>query len=75
MNWDPEKAKKYMHRVGMAHIKDDLRSEGADLIYEANFGTGCLTKESFIKTFKDVCCWEDEDLKEAAFEAMYPVFS
>lgn len=75
MIWDPVKAKKFMHQVGMYHIKDGLRSEGADLIYEANWGDGCQTKELFMKTFKDICCLEDEDLKEYAFEAMYPVFS
>lgn len=74
MKWDPEKAKKYMHKIGMEHIKDGLKLEGADLIYESNFGEGCLTKDSFIKVFKEVCCWEDDDLIHATFEAMYPAF-
>ena len=75
MIWDPVKAKKFMHQVGMDHIKDGLNNEGAQLIYEANFGNGCQTKELFFQTFKDICWTEDEDLKEYAFEAMYPAFS
>jgi hypothetical protein len=74
MIWDVEKAKKYMHNAGMNHIKDGLKSEGAELIFEANFGNGCLTKESFTNVFKEVCWWEDEDINQAAFEAMYPAF-
>ena len=47
------KAKKFMHQVGMDHIKDGLNAEGAALIYEANWGDGCQTKELFIKVRKD----------------------
>jgi hypothetical protein len=74
MTWDVEKAKKYMHQAGMNHIRDGLKEEGADLIYEANFGSGCVSKESFCAVFKRVCWWEDEDINTAAFEAMYPAF-
>lgn len=73
MIWNPEKAKKYMQKVAIDHIRDGLKIEGAELIL-ASIDNPLTTKAEFIKVFKEICWWDEEDLEMAVFEAMNPAF-
>lgn len=70
MKWDIYKAKAWMLRSGMDHIKDGLYAEGGELVYEAKWGDGGDSEENFRETIKDVLCWEDEEIDDVVKEIM-----
>jgi hypothetical protein len=70
IKWDIYKAKSWMLRTGMDHIRDGLFAEGGELVFEAKWGEGCDNERKFRFTLKNICEWEDEDIEEAIREAM-----
>lgn len=70
IKWDIYKAKAWMLRTGMDHIRDGLFAEGGELVFEAKWGEGCETERKFRFAIKNACQWEDEDIEEAIKEAM-----
>jgi hypothetical protein len=70
MKWDIYKAKAWMLRTGMEHIEGGLFAEGGEMVYEAKWGDGCDTLQSFYDVLKDVCCWDDDLIEDAIKEAM-----
>jgi hypothetical protein len=65
MNWDIYKAKDWLMKTGMDHIKGGLYAEGGELIYESKWGEASSNRQKFIDTLKRICFWEDEDIEEA----------
>lgn len=68
MKWDVYKAKAWMLKNGMDHIRDGLYAEGGEMVYEAKWGDGCDTPENFYDVIKDVCCWDDDMIEEVIKE-------
>lgn len=68
MKWDIYKAKSWMLRVGMDHIKDGLFAEGGEMLYEAKWGDGCDTEYRFRRSLQSITHWEDEDIDDAVQE-------
>jgi hypothetical protein len=66
--WDIYKAKAWMLRTGMDHIRDGLSLEGGDLIYESKWGDGCHSRKQFIQTVKSICCWDDDMIEDTIKE-------
>lgn len=62
MNWNINKAKACMFKLGMDHIKDGLFVEGGELVFESRWGDGCDTDSLFKETIKNICCWDVEDI-------------
>ena len=65
MDWNINKAKAWMLQTGMDHIHDGLYAEGGELVYEANWGDGCDSKDNFYRTMMEVCCWDNKLIDDA----------
>lgn len=76
IEWSCHKAKKYLHELGLQHIRDGLSQEGADLIREANFRyySDIIDKKLFMDIIYRICRWQNKDLESAAKEAMLAAF-
>lgn len=70
MKWDIYKAKAWMLRTGMEHIEGGLYAEGGELIFESKWGEGCDSKELFMDTLSNVCCWTDDEIEDVIKEVM-----
>ena len=70
IKWDIYKAKAWMLRVGMDHIKDGLFAEGGEIMYETKWGTGCDNETLFRQTLARICGWNNDDIEDAVKEVL-----
>ncbi len=71
MNWNIERAKKWMFDTGMAHIRGGtFLTEGAELIHDAESGENHKTLESFKILLHDVLWWDAYDINDAIGEVL-----
>ena len=70
MKWDIYKAKDWMLKCGMDHIRDGLFGEGGAMVYAAKWGDGCDTEEQFREVLNEVCWWDKDDIDDAVREVV-----
>jgi hypothetical protein len=70
MKWDIYKAKAWMLRSGMDHIRDGLYAEGGEMVYEAKWGDACETESNFRELLTEVLCWDTDLIDDVVKEIL-----